>query len=138
AGLQVAHLDPVEGLSLARLDVLVFEDRTGITVEHHFKTRLEFVGRIVGHRFPTYSLNGYIRNRADRWLLPDVACNARRMPLSPMRGKTPMIHGSLAPVESVNWQSLLAGSITDPQVLLSRLDLDPGLLGPARAASASF
>ncbi|CEA05894.1 arginine aminomutase [Pseudomonas saudimassiliensis] len=49
-----------------------------------------------------------------------------------------MIHGSLAPVESVNWQSLLAGSITDPQVLLSRLDLDPGLLGPARAASASF
>lgn len=49
-----------------------------------------------------------------------------------------MIHGSLAPVESVSWQNLLAGSITDPQLLLSRLELDPALLGPARAASAEF
>ena len=49
-----------------------------------------------------------------------------------------MIHGSLAPVESVSWQSLLARSITDPQQLLNRLNLDPALLGDARAASADF
>lgn len=49
-----------------------------------------------------------------------------------------MIHGSLAPVESVSWQSLLAGSITDPQQLLGRLDLDPSLLAGAQAASADF
>lgn len=49
-----------------------------------------------------------------------------------------MIHGSLAPVESVSWQSLLAQSITDPRELLRRLQLDPALLAPAQAASADF
>lgn len=49
-----------------------------------------------------------------------------------------MIHGSLAPVESVSWQSLLARSITDPRQLLKRLELDPGLLDGALAASADF
>ncbi|HDZ57037.1 MAG TPA: EF-P beta-lysylation protein EpmB [Pseudomonas xinjiangensis] len=49
-----------------------------------------------------------------------------------------MIHGSLASVESVSWQNLLAGSITDPAVLLRRLELDPTLLAPARAAAADF
>src|SRR5690606_38355195 len=85
-GLQVAHLDPVESLTLARLDVLVLEDRTGITVEHYLKTRLEFVGRIVGHKFPTYSLNGYIRIRADPRSQPAFPVNARRMYIPPMRG----------------------------------------------------
>lgn len=49
-----------------------------------------------------------------------------------------MIHGSLASVESDNWQRLLASSITDPRILLERLNLDPALLGPALAASADF
>ena len=49
-----------------------------------------------------------------------------------------MIHGSLAPVESVSWQSLLARSITDPRQLLNRLQLDPALLDGAIAASADF
>lgn len=49
-----------------------------------------------------------------------------------------MIHGTLAPVESVSWQRLLAASVTDPQQLLSRLQLDPSLLAAARAASADF
>lgn len=49
-----------------------------------------------------------------------------------------MIHGTSASVESVSWQSLLAGSLTDPQQLLTRLNLDPALLEGARAASADF
>lgn len=49
-----------------------------------------------------------------------------------------MIHGTTAAVESVSWQNLLSQSITDPRMLLSRLDLDPALLGPAQAASADF
>src|SRR5690606_2005010 len=50
----------------------------------------------------------------------------------------PMIHGSLAPVESVSWQSLLSRSITDPEQLLRRLELDPALLAGARAGAADF
>ena len=49
-----------------------------------------------------------------------------------------MIHGSSAAVESVSWQNLLAQSITDPRILLSRLDLDPAMLDSAHAASADF
>lgn len=49
-----------------------------------------------------------------------------------------MIHGSLAPVESVSWQSLLSRSITDPEHLLRRLELDPALLAGARAGAADF
>lgn len=49
-----------------------------------------------------------------------------------------MIHGSLAPVESVSWQSLLSRSITDPEQLLRRLELDPALLAGARAGAADF
>ncbi|NLY57982.1 MAG: EF-P beta-lysylation protein EpmB [Gammaproteobacteria bacterium] len=49
-----------------------------------------------------------------------------------------MIHGTSASVESVSWQSLLAGSLTDPKQLLTRLNLDPALLEGARAASADF
>ncbi|SDR81282.1 L-lysine 2,3-aminomutase [Halopseudomonas xinjiangensis] len=49
-----------------------------------------------------------------------------------------MIHVSSAPVESVSWQSLLAGSITDPAELLRRLGLSEDLLAPAIAASGSF
>ena len=49
-----------------------------------------------------------------------------------------MIHGSLAPVEPVSWQNLLARSITDPEVLLQRLGLDPALLGPAMLAHGDF
>ena len=49
-----------------------------------------------------------------------------------------MIHGSLAPVEPVSWQNLLARSITDPRQLLARLKLDPALLDGAVAASADF
>src|SRR5690606_18568724 len=50
----------------------------------------------------------------------------------------PMIHGSLAPVESVSWQSLLSRSITDPEQLPRRLELDPALLAGARAGAADF
>jgi L-lysine 2,3-aminomutase len=49
-----------------------------------------------------------------------------------------MIHGSSAPVESVSWQNLLAGSLTDPATLLQRLGLDPGLLPQVTAAAADF
>ena len=49
-----------------------------------------------------------------------------------------MIHISSAPVESVSWQTLLAGSITDPAELLRRLGLDPWLLPSALAASEDF
>lgn len=49
-----------------------------------------------------------------------------------------MIHGTSVPVEPISWQRLLATSVTDPQQLLSRLNLDPSLLDGARAASADF
>ncbi|MAB25661.1 EF-P beta-lysylation protein EpmB [Pseudomonas neustonica] len=49
-----------------------------------------------------------------------------------------MIHGSSVRVESASWQNLLAGSITDPRVLLARLKLDPGLLAGALAAGREF
>lgn len=49
-----------------------------------------------------------------------------------------MIHGSSAPVESVSWQNLLAGSLTDPATLLKRLGLDPQLLPQVTAAAADF
>ena len=49
-----------------------------------------------------------------------------------------MIHGSSVRVESASWQNLLAGSITDPRVLLARLKLDPGLLTGAVAAGREF
>jgi L-lysine 2,3-aminomutase len=49
-----------------------------------------------------------------------------------------MIHGSIAPVEPVSWQNLLAGSVTDPAALLRRLDLDPALLPQVTAAAADF
>ncbi|WP_339664785.1 EF-P beta-lysylation protein EpmB [uncultured Pseudomonas sp.] len=49
-----------------------------------------------------------------------------------------MIHGSSVRVESASWQNLLAGSITDPRVLLARLKLDPGLLTGALAAGREF
>jgi hypothetical protein len=48
-GHQVAKLDPVEGLTLARLDQLVLDDGAGIAVQHHLQTAFEFVGRIVRH-----------------------------------------------------------------------------------------
>ncbi|MEH6492244.1 EF-P beta-lysylation protein EpmB [Halopseudomonas sp.] len=49
-----------------------------------------------------------------------------------------MIHGSSVRVESASWQNLLAGSITDPRVLLSRLQLDHSLLPGALAADRDF
>lgn len=49
-----------------------------------------------------------------------------------------MIHGSLAPVESASWQTLLANTITDPKELLRRLELPLELLAPALAASTDF
>ena len=49
-----------------------------------------------------------------------------------------MIHGSSVRVESASWQNLLAGSITDPRVLLTRLQLDPSLLPGALAADRDF
>tara|TARA_R110000868_G_scaffold45808_5_gene151662 strand:+ start:2773 stop:3816 length:1044 start_codon:yes stop_codon:yes gene_type:complete len=55
-----------------------------------------------------------------------------------MRGKTLMIHGSSVPVESASWQNLLASSITDPRVLLQRLQLDSSLLEGALAADREF
>ena len=49
-----------------------------------------------------------------------------------------MIHVSSAPVESDNWQSILANCISDPKTLLQRLALDPKLLDAAHAASREF
>ncbi|UAW99115.1 EF-P beta-lysylation protein EpmB [Halopseudomonas nanhaiensis] len=49
-----------------------------------------------------------------------------------------MIHVSSAPVESVSWQSLLAGSITEPAELLRRLGLSQELLPAALAAARDF
>lgn len=49
-----------------------------------------------------------------------------------------MIHGTSAPVESVDWQTLLATSITDVRTLLERLELDTTLLEPGLAACAEF
>lgn len=49
-----------------------------------------------------------------------------------------MIHGSSVRVESASWQNLLAGSITDPRVLLARLQLDSSLLEGAMAADREF
>tara|TARA_R110001592_G_scaffold66495_5_gene204235 strand:- start:21219 stop:22244 length:1026 start_codon:yes stop_codon:yes gene_type:complete len=49
-----------------------------------------------------------------------------------------MIHVSSTAVEPATWQNLLATSITDPNELLRRLNLDPSLLEPAYAASREF
>ena len=43
-GLQVAQFDAVECLPLARLDKLVLENGTRVTVEHDLQSGLEFVG----------------------------------------------------------------------------------------------
>ena len=48
-GFQVAQLDAVEGLALARFDKFVFEDDAGVTIQHDFQARFEFVGRIACH-----------------------------------------------------------------------------------------
>ncbi|MDY6812479.1 MAG: EF-P beta-lysylation protein EpmB [Pseudomonadota bacterium] len=40
--------------------------------------------------------------------------------------------------QPARWQRELAGAITDPAELLARLQLDPALLEPARAAAATF
>ena len=49
-----------------------------------------------------------------------------------------MIHASAVRVESASWQNLLASSITDPRVLLQRLQLDPALLEGSLAAARDF
>lgn len=49
-----------------------------------------------------------------------------------------MIHGSIAPVEPVSWQNLLAGSLTHPAELLRRLGLDLALLPAATSAADDF
>jgi hypothetical protein len=48
-GLQVAQLDAVEGLALAGFDEFVLEDGAGVTLQHDFQARFEFVGRIGRH-----------------------------------------------------------------------------------------
>jgi hypothetical protein len=49
AGLEVADAHAVEGLALARLDELVFDDGVGIAVEHDLESALEFVGAVESH-----------------------------------------------------------------------------------------
>ena len=49
AGLEVADLDSIEGLALAGLDHLVFDDGVRIVVQQDFQTRLELIGGVAGH-----------------------------------------------------------------------------------------
>jgi EF-P beta-lysylation protein EpmB len=49
-----------------------------------------------------------------------------------------MIARTSAAVQAPAWQRLLAEAFTEPAALLEFLDLDPALLGPARAAARSF
>jgi hypothetical protein len=48
-GLEIADLDPVERLTLAGLDKLVFNDGAWITIDHDFQTALEFIGAVRCH-----------------------------------------------------------------------------------------
>src|SRR5699024_10607594 len=50
AGLQVADLDAIEGLTLARLHELVVHDREGIAVEHDLEAALELIGTVSRHK----------------------------------------------------------------------------------------
>src|ERR1700680_1141991 len=52
AGLEVAHLDAVERLALARLDELVLDHGVGIAVEQDFETPADLAGRVAGHFSP--------------------------------------------------------------------------------------
>jgi hypothetical protein len=49
AGLEVAQLDAVERLALARLDELVLDHGVGIAVEQDFETPADLAGRVAGH-----------------------------------------------------------------------------------------
>lgn len=49
-----------------------------------------------------------------------------------------MISRTLDAPQPARWQRELAAAITDPAELLARLQLDPALLGPARAAADTF
>ncbi len=49
AGLEIADLDAIEGLALARLNELIFDNGTGIIVDHDFQSALEFVCAISRH-----------------------------------------------------------------------------------------
>ena len=51
-GLQIAELDPVEGLALARLDELVFDNRARVAIDHHLQPTPELVGAVRRHRYP--------------------------------------------------------------------------------------
>jgi len=49
-----------------------------------------------------------------------------------------MIARTQGPWQTAPWQRQLAEAVSDPGELLEILELDPGLLGPARAASEAF
>src|SRR5207302_534839 len=49
AGLEVAHLDAVERLALARLDELVLDHGVGLAVEEDFEASADLAGRVAGH-----------------------------------------------------------------------------------------
>src|SRR4029077_18794694 len=49
SGLQVPHLDTVEGLALAGLDELVLDDGVWIAVEQDFETPADLTGGVTGH-----------------------------------------------------------------------------------------
>src|ERR1700722_7499347 len=49
AGFEVADLDAIESLSLARLDHFVLDNRERIAVDQNAQTRFELVGRVAGH-----------------------------------------------------------------------------------------
>ena len=57
AGFQVAQLDPVERLPLARLDEFVFDDAARLPLQHHLESPPEFIGRIYCHLCCTQRLN---------------------------------------------------------------------------------
>ena len=46
---QVAELDPIERLPLARLDEFVLQDGAGVPLKQHLKPGAEFVGGVAGH-----------------------------------------------------------------------------------------
>ena len=47
--LQIAHLDPVEGLALAGLNELVLDDGIGVAIHHDLQPAFEFIGTIACH-----------------------------------------------------------------------------------------
>src|SRR6202789_3758797 len=67
ARFEVAHPDAVEGLTFARLDHFVLDDRVGIAVDQDLETGLEFVRAVVRHRRPRALEGAYHSRNPPPW-----------------------------------------------------------------------